>query len=33
MAAKATTKTYCNIDEILDFVLDEADPESDIELI
>ena len=32
MAAKVTTKTYHNIDEILDFVLDEADPESDIEV-
>ena len=31
-AKKVTTKTYCNIDEILDFVLDEADPESDIEV-
>ena len=29
---KVTTKTYRNIDEILDFVLDEADPESDIEV-
>ena len=31
-AKKVKTKTYCNIDEILDFVLDEADPESDIEV-
>ena len=29
---KVTTKTYRNIDEILDFVLDEVDPESDIEV-
>ena len=29
---KVTTKTYRNIDETLDFVLDEADPESDIEV-
>ena len=31
-AKKVTTKTYRNIDEILDFVLDEADPESNIEV-
>ena len=31
-AKKVTTKTYCNIDEILDFVLEEADPESNIEV-
>ena len=31
-AKKVTTKTYRNIDEILEFVLDEADPESDIEV-
>ena len=30
-AKKVTTKTYRNI-EILDFVLDKADPESDIEI-
>ena len=29
---KVTTKTYRNIDEISDFVLDEADPESDLEV-
>ena len=31
-AKKVATKTYCNIDEILDFALDEAGPESDIEV-
>ena len=31
-AKKVATKTYCNIDEILDFTLDEADPENDIEV-
>ena len=31
-AKKVTTKTYCNIDEILDFALEEADPESNIEV-
>ena len=29
---KVTTKTYRNIDKTLDFVLDEADPESGIEV-
>ena len=31
-AKKVTTKTYRNIDEILDFASDEANPESDIEV-